>query len=73
MPRNPGRRGLYVHVRRESDEPVSFRWSIHRRRTPLGVKLTTGDYPSFHAAHVAGSTALEELVQNIQKEEESMR
>jgi hypothetical protein len=72
MPRNSGRRGLYVHVRRESDEPVSFKWSIHRRRTPLGVKLTAGGYTSFHNAHVAGCTALDELVQNIQKEEESM-
>jgi hypothetical protein len=72
MPRNSGRRGLYVHVRRESDNPVSFRWSIHRRRTPLRVKLTAGGYSSFHTAHAAGCTALEELVQNIQKEEESM-
>ena len=72
MSHNSGRRGLYVHVRRESDEPVSFRWSIHRRRTPLGVKLTAGGYGSFQAAHAAGSMALEELVENIQKEEESM-
>ena len=68
--RTSGRRGLYVHVRRESDESVSFRWSIHRRRTPLGVKLTEGGYASFQAAHVAGCAALEELVQNIQNEEE---
>jgi hypothetical protein len=71
MSSSSGRRGLYVHIRRESDEPVSFRWSIHRRRTPLGVKLTAGGYTSFQAAHAAGSIALKELVENIQKEEES--
>jgi hypothetical protein len=36
------------------------------------VKLTAGGFASFHAAHAAGSTALEELVENIQKEEEGM-
>ena len=71
MPRISNRRGLYVHVRRTSDEPVTFRWSIYRRRTPLGVKLTEGGFTSFHAAHAAGSKVLEELVENILKEDEN--
>ena len=71
MPRISNRRGLYVHVRRASDEPVTFRWSIYRRRTPFGVKLTEGGFTSFHAAHAAGSKALEELVENILKENEN--
>ena len=32
------------------DGPVSFRWNTYRRKTPVGVKLTDGGYPSFHAA-----------------------
>jgi hypothetical protein len=72
MSRNSNHRGLYVHVRREGDGPVSFRWNIYRRKTPLGVKLTEGGFTSFHAAHAAGSKALEELVENILKEEDSI-
>jgi hypothetical protein len=72
MSRNSNHRGLYVHVRREGDGPFSFRWNIYRRKTPLGVKLTEGGFSSFHAAHAAGSKALEELVENILKEEKSM-
>jgi hypothetical protein len=71
MPRNTSRRGLYVHVYRDSDGPVSFRWNIHRRRTPLRVKLTGGGFPTFHAAHAAGSQALEELWVKILKEQAS--
>ena len=71
MSRNSKHRGLYVHVRRDGDGPVSFRWNIYRRKTPLGVKLTEGGFTSFHAAHAAGSKVLEELVKNILKEEES--
>ena len=72
MSRNSNHQGIYVHVRREGDGPVGFRWSIYRRRTPLGVKLTEGGFVSFHAAHAAGSKVLRELVQNILKEEEGM-
>jgi hypothetical protein len=71
MPRISNRRGLYVHVRRASDKPVTFRWSIYRRRTPLKVKLTEGGFTSFHAAHAAGSKVLEELVETILKEDEN--
>jgi hypothetical protein len=71
MPRISNRRGLHVHVRRASDEPVTFRWSIYRRRTPLGVKLTEGGFSSFHAAHAAGSKALEELVEIILNKDEN--
>src|SRR5258706_16389165 len=41
------------------------------RRTPLGVKLTEGGFSSFHAAHAAGSKALEELVENILNKDEN--
>jgi hypothetical protein len=53
------------------DEPLSFRWSIYRRRTPPGVKLTEGGITSFHAAHAASWKVLEELVENILKEDKS--
>jgi len=38
---------------------------------PLGVKLTEGGFSSFHAAHAAGSKALEELVENILNKDEN--
>jgi len=47
----------------------SFTWSIYRRRTPLGMKLTEGGSASFHAT---GSNVLDELVENILKEEEGI-
>jgi hypothetical protein len=72
MSRNSNHRGFCVHIRREGDEPVSFRWNNYRRKTPLGVKLTEGGFTSFHAAYAASSKVLEELVANILKEEESM-
>jgi hypothetical protein len=48
-----------------------FRWSISRRNTPLGVKLTGGGFHSHHAARAAGSKVLEELVENILREEKN--
>jgi hypothetical protein len=72
MSRTSNHRGLYVHVRRDGDAQDLFRWNIYRRKTPLGVKLTEGGFPSFHAAHAAGSKALEELIENILKEEDSI-
>jgi len=71
MLRNPKHRGLYVHVRRESDRQDLFRWNICRRKTPLGVRLTEGGFTSFHAAHAAGSKALQELVESILEEEKN--
>ena len=71
MLRNPKHRGLYVVVRREGDGQDLFRWNIYRRKTPLGVRLTEGSFTSFHAAHAAGSKALEELVQSILEEEKN--
>jgi hypothetical protein len=35
------------------------------------VKLTGGGFPTFHAAHAAGSKALEELLEKILKEQTS--
>jgi hypothetical protein len=41
-------------------------------KTPLGVKLTAGGFRSYHAARAAGSKVLEELVENIRREERDM-
>jgi hypothetical protein len=64
--------GIYLRVRCESDGRVSLTQSIYRRRTPLEMKVPEGGSASFHAAHAAGSNALDELVEDILKEEEGM-
>jgi hypothetical protein len=65
-------RGLYVVIRRDGEEQDLFRWSISRRKTPFGVKLTKGGFRSHHAARAAGSKVLEELVENILREEKNV-
>jgi hypothetical protein len=63
-------RGLFVLVRRE-DNGGFFRWGIYRRRIPFGVRLSEGGFGSYRAALTAGKVALAELLEQIQKEEES--
>jgi hypothetical protein len=71
MRRHTKNRGLFVLVRREGDGNDSpFRWGIYRRRIPFGVKLSEGGFGSYHAAHAAGTKALADLLEQIQKEEE---
>jgi len=72
MFQHPKHRGLYVVIRRDGEEQDLFRWSISRRNTPLGVKLTEGGFRSHHAARAAGSKVLEELVENILREEKNV-
>jgi len=71
MPHPTKSRGLFVLVRREGDISDNlFRWAIHRRRIPFGVRLSEGGFASYHAAHAAGTKALAELLEQISKEEE---
>jgi hypothetical protein len=73
MLRNTKNRGLFVVVRREGDgEDDRFRWSIYRRKTPLGVKLSEGGFRSYRAAHSAGTEALTNLLNQIQEEEKNL-
>jgi hypothetical protein len=73
MLRNKNQRGLFVVVRREGDgKDDRFRWSIHRRKTPLGVKLSEGGFRSYHAAHSAGTEALTKLLKHILEEERNL-
>jgi hypothetical protein len=69
---HPKHRGLYVVIRRDGEEQDQFRWSISRRKTPLGVKLAEGGFRSYQAARAAGSKVLEELVENILREEKNV-
>jgi hypothetical protein len=56
MLRNKKQRGLFVVVRREGDgKDDRFRWSIYRRKTPLGVKLPSGPSGIAGAKRVAKS------------------
>ena len=73
MLRDQRHRGLFVLVRREGDGKDSrFRWSICRRRTPLGVNLSEGGFRSYRAAHSAGTKVLAEFLEQILKEEKNL-
>ena len=71
MRRHPKNRGLFIVVRREGYGKDSFIWAIYRRRVPFGVRLSEGGFSSFHAAYAAGTKALAELLEQIQKEDEA--
>jgi hypothetical protein len=72
MLRNQKHRGLFVLVRREGDgKDARFSWRIHRRKTPLGVKLSEGGFCSHQAAHSAGTKALAEFLEQILEEEKN--
>jgi hypothetical protein len=69
MHSHPKSRGLFVVVRRVGDNKDSFKYEIHRRRTPFGVRLSEGGFRSYDAAHAAGTKVLTELLEQIEKEE----
>ena len=78
MPRISNRRGLYVHVRRAKCScPSRKRRTRHLQvehlspKNPVGSEADRGGFSSFHAAHAAGSKALEELVENILNKDEN--
>ena len=68
MHRHLKNRGLFLIVRREG-ESDSFKWEIHRHRRPFGIRLFEGGFHSADAARAAGTKALTELLEKIQKEE----
>jgi hypothetical protein len=73
MHRHLKQRGFFLIVRREGEDSDSFKWEIHRRRKPFGIRLFEGGFNSTGAARAAGTKALAELLEQIRKEEASDR
>jgi hypothetical protein len=60
--------GYYVMAVRESDYPPSWRWLIVRRGKPMGVRIEGGGFTSYEAARLAGSRALADFLEQIERE-----
>jgi hypothetical protein len=69
-----GRRSLnpandyFVAVRR--DHSGRWRWEIHRKSHPLGVKLYDDDFESEEAAKLNGEKALASFLRHLSREED---
>jgi hypothetical protein len=65
MLRPSPRRSFYVAISRTRGDQSTWCWEIRRKRTPMGVRLWEGGFPSHHAADVAGKQALEDLLNGL--------
>jgi hypothetical protein len=59
----------YVVTSRPGQYPDRWRWEIHRKSKPLGLKMAEGGYQSESAAELAGKRALQEFLADLAKEE----
>jgi hypothetical protein len=59
----------YVVTSRRGQHPDRWSWEIHRKSTPLGIKMTGDGYQSDTAAQFAGKQALAEFLADLLKEE----
>jgi hypothetical protein len=62
----------YVVTSRRGQQPERWIWEIHRKSTPLGVKLTGEEYQSDMAARFAGKQALADFLAALLKEEKRL-
>jgi len=63
----------YVVTSRRGQHPDRWSWEIHRKSTPLGIKMTGDGYQSDAAAQFAGKQALTEFLADLLKEEKRPR
>ena len=63
----------FTVVFKTGQRPHPWRWEIHRRSQPMGVRLGAGGYQSQGAAEFAGKRALEELLIGLAEEERRSR
>jgi hypothetical protein len=59
----------YVVTSRRGQHPDRWSWEIHRKSTPLGIKMTGDGYQSNTAAQFAGKQALAEFLVDLLREE----
>jgi hypothetical protein len=63
----------YVVTSRRGQQPERWGWEIHRKSTPLGIKMTGDGYQSDTAARFAGNRALADFVIELSKEDKRSR
>ena len=62
----------YVVTSRRGLQPPRWSWEMHRKSTPLGIKMTGDGYQSDAAAQFAGKQAMEEFLADLSKEEKRL-
>ena len=62
----------YVVTSQRGEQPARWSWEIHRKSTPLGIKMTGNGYQSDAAAQFAGKQALAEFLTDLSKEEKRL-
>jgi hypothetical protein len=63
--RPSSRRSFYIAVFRDGGDRSGWCWEIRRKRQPMGVRLWASGFRSHRAAHSAGRTALEDLLNGL--------
>jgi hypothetical protein len=67
MVTNPSRD--YYVVTKSYGNPPAWKWEIHRRSTPLGVKIYCDGFGSEAVAKVLGEKALRQFLEGLGSEE----
>jgi hypothetical protein len=62
----------YVVTSRRGEQPERWSWEIHRKSTPLGIKMTGDGYQSDMAAQFAGNQVLAEFLADLLKEDKRL-
>ena len=60
--------GYYVRAIRDLTHPPSWRWRIIRRGNPMGVLLEAGGFSTYEAARFAGTVALADFLEQLERE-----
>jgi hypothetical protein len=61
-------RAYYLLATRMVTYPPSWRWRIVRRGKPMGVRIEGGGFTSYEAARLAGSRALADFLDQLERE-----
>ena len=63
----------YLITSRRGEHPDRWSWEIRHKSTPLGIKMTAEGFQSEGAAKFAGRRALDEFLDQLDKEERRAR
>ncbi|MBR1147952.1 DUF3622 domain-containing protein [Bradyrhizobium sp. AUGA SZCCT0431] len=67
MPINPN--DYYATTSRTGEQPERWKWEIHRKSQPLGIKMTVDGFQSDSAAQFSGKKALADFLSDLAKED----
>lgn len=57
----------YIEITDTGLRPHPWRWELHRRSTPMGIRIGAGGFQSQMAAEHAGNQALERFLDELSK------